>query len=121
MPRPPTPGRFLARTLENSPAPMFALSGKREIVFANRALAQWLGIELEQLIGRRCDYASGANDPLTAACCALCPPPEAFAGQVSDGAVSRLASEHATFERRSASFLHVAGGDRDKGLLLVVL
>src|SRR3954447_16159171 len=98
MPRPPTPTRFLARTFDDSAAPLFALSNKREFVFANRALGQWLGMDAEQLIGRRCDYASAGNDPLTAACCALCPPPEAFTGRVADGAISRLASETAPFE-----------------------
>src|SRR5205823_1087725 len=46
---------------------------------------------------------------------------EAFAGQVSDGAVSRLATEQLSFERRGARFLRIEGNDAESGLLLVVV
>src|SRR5258705_2086339 len=121
MPRPPAPGRFVVRMLDEATAPVFALDGKRQIVFANRALGEWLAIDAEQLLGQRCDYATGGDDPLAAACAALCPPPEAFAGQVIDGSVSRLATGQHAFERRPARFLHIAGNNAEDALLLVLI
>jgi DNA-binding NtrC family response regulator len=121
MPRLPDPGRFVARTLAASPAPLFALDGQRRIVFANQALAVWLGVEADQLLGRRCDFAADPDDSLQAVCGALCPPPEAFAGQVSDGFVSRLAKGELPFQRRGARFIHVASDKPGELLLLVIV
>src|SRR5262245_14366742 len=100
MPRPPAPGRRVVRMLDEATTPIYALDVRRQIVFANQALGQWLGINADQLLGKRCDYTSNGDDPLDAVCAALCPPPEAFAGQISDGAVSRLATDRLSFERR---------------------
>src|SRR6476620_4580078 len=117
MPRPPAPARVLLRTLEEAHAPIFALDARRQIVFANRALADWLAIGAEQLLGRQCDYhAAAGGDPLQAACAALCPPPEAFTGQITDGFISRLAGSHPAngslpFERRRVHFLSLPGQD----------
>src|SRR5689334_22577376 len=127
MPRPPAPARLLLRTLEEAASPIFALNASRQIVFANRALADWLAIDAEGLLGRRCDYhAAAADGPLQAACAALCPPPEAFSGQITDGFVSRLAgSQPATgslpFERRQVRFLSLPGQAAADCLLLVIV
>jgi DNA-binding NtrC family response regulator len=110
------------RLLEESPAPLVALNLQREIVLANRSLGQWLGIDCELLIGRRCDYqAVNAGDELAAICAALCPPPKAFAATTTDGAVSRLASADRPFERRAAKFVRLPGSEPDEGLLLVIV
>jgi transcriptional regulator with AAA-type ATPase domain len=110
------------RLLEESPAPLVALNLKREIVLANGALGEWLGIDAEQLVGRRCDYqAVGGSDELSAVCAALCPPPEAFTGTITDGAVSRLAAGDRPFERRAARFVRLPGSEPDEGLLLVIV
>jgi transcriptional regulator with PAS, ATPase and Fis domain len=120
MPRPPAPGRLIARLLDEAGQPVYALDARRQIVFANRALGDWLGVDPELLIGRQCDYDSaGGENPLAAACAALCPPPEAFAGSVTDGAVSRLASGERPFERRAARFLHLSGNDSSTAILIV--
>jgi transcriptional regulator with PAS, ATPase and Fis domain len=107
--------------LEAAMAPVYALDARRQILFANRALGEWMGIDPEQLLGRRCDYHAGADDPLAAACAGLCPPPEALAGQVIDGSVSRLATATQPFERRGARFLQVAGDKPEDGLLVVLV
>jgi transcriptional regulator with PAS, ATPase and Fis domain len=109
------------RMLQEAGVPVFALDAQRKIVFANAALGQWLGIDAEQLVGRRCDYTSGSEDPLAATCAALCPPPEALADQIVDGSISRLVNGQLPFERRSARFLRIAGPAADKDLLLVVI
>src|SRR4029078_8442286 len=90
--------------------------------FVNRALANWLGIDAQQLLNRRCDYhATAGDDPLQAACAALCPPPQAFTGQITDGFASRLAAADRPFERRRVRFLSLPGHESADGLLLVVL
>ena len=122
MPRPPAPGRLVLRSLEEAAIPVFALDASRQIVFANRALGEWIGIDPQGLVGRRCDYHAPADDDLLqAVCAALCPPPEAFAGQIADGFMSRPATAQQPFERRPARFLHLAGRDAADGLLLVVI
>src|SRR5262245_46775331 len=122
MPRPPAPIRLLLRTLEEAQSPIFALDATRQIIFANRALAEWLAIDAQQLLGRRCDYHAAANeDPLQAACAALCPPPEAFTGQITDGFASRLATADRPFERRSVRFLSLPGSNANDALLLVIV
>src|SRR4051794_28370553 len=120
MPRSPSSGRLLLRAWEEAANPLLALNLKRQIVFANRALGDWLGIDAQQLHGRRCDYHAAADDPLAAVTAGLCPPPEAFAGQITDGSLSRLASDQKTFERRRVRFVQIAGPTADEGLLLVV-
>src|SRR5438105_12844138 len=121
MPRPPAPGRFVVRMLEDSASPIFALDAQRKIVFANRALGDWLGINSKELVGKLCSYAATVDDPVTAACAALCPPPEAFMGEASDGAVSRLASDKLSFERRRARFVFIDEYDAAGKLVLVII
>jgi transcriptional regulator of aromatic amino acid metabolism len=122
MPRPPGPARLVLRLLEEAQAPIFALDSSRQIIFANRALSEWVGLSADQLVSQRCDYhAGGCDAPVAAACAALCPPPEAFSGQVADGFISRLAAGPLAFERRPARFVHIAGGGPGEALLLVVV
>src|SRR5690242_16148172 len=121
MPRPPSPARQLVRLLESAAAPLYALDGRRQIIFANNAVSQWLGIHAEKLIGRRCDFHSGGDDPIAAACAGLCPPPEAFSGEVSDGFVSRLASGDQPFDRRPAHFLRLAVETASDFLLIITV
>lgn len=108
--------------LDQARSPIFALNSNRQIVFVNQALSDWLGLRPDQLLGQRCDYRSaGGEDPVAAACAALCPPPEAFTGHVVDGFISRLAVAEFPFERRAAQFLRIAGSEAGDGLLLTVV
>jgi transcriptional regulator of acetoin/glycerol metabolism len=107
--------------LERASTPILALDARQVIVFANPALQEWLGLTAEQLLGRRCDYRAATDDPIAAACAALCPPPEAFTGQVTAGAVSRLAGPDRPFERRPARFVRISGEQPDESLLLVIV
>src|SRR5262245_12105599 len=122
MPRPPAPVRLLLRTFEEAQSPIFALDSSRQIIFANRALAQWLAVDADQLLGRRCDYhVAAGDDPLQAVCSALCPPPEAFTGQITDGFASRLAAGDRYFERRRVRFLSLPGQNANDTFLLVIV
>jgi len=120
MPRPLSPGRWLLRVLEQSPAPLYALDGQRRIVFVSQSLAEWVGIEAEKLIGLRCDYHTGGDGPLTSAAAALCPPPEALAGAQQTGEVGRPSLGERPAERRSARFLRLAGPAGGEDALLLV-
>src|SRR5207253_2897459 len=81
----------------------------------------WLAIDGEQLLDQRCDYhAAAGDDPRQAACAALCPPPEAFTGQISDGCISRLATGALPFERRRVRFTSLPGNAAADSLLLVI-
>jgi transcriptional regulator with PAS, ATPase and Fis domain len=121
MPRPPAPARLVVRLLEQAREPVFAFSDQRQILFVNEAASRWLGIDAVQLVGRVCNYqAAGGEEPLAAACAAICPPPEAFAGTARDGAISRLAAEQRPFERRGAQFIQLPGQNGSAGMLLAV-
>src|SRR5439155_23204693 len=121
MPRNASSGRLLLRAWAEAATQLLAHDLARQIVFANRALGDWLGVDPGQLHGRRCDCHAASDDPLSAVTAGLCPPPEAFSGQVTDGSISRLASGQQTFERRRVRFVQIAGSAADEGLLLVVV
>ena len=97
----------LSKLCEESPLPIYALDDQRRIVACNRACTEWLGIAAEQLIGQRCDYVAGENSSMeTAAGAALCPPPQAFLGELATGWITWTNAAKA-LERRSATFLPV--------------
>ena len=121
MPRPPSPGRLLLRLLDESAVPVAALGSGRQFVFANRSLGEWLGVDPEQLLERRCDYTSGGDDPLVAAAAAICPPPEAFAGEMEFGWANRPAAGDRPSERRPIRYLRLNGTEVAGSVLLVVI
>lgn len=122
MPRPTSPGRSLLKLLEQAAAPIYALDSRRRIVFANTALGIWLGREIASLIGLRCDYHAGSSEQASSEIgAALCPPPEAFLGQVAEGMVARTPSEQQPHELRPAQFTWLGGGSAGTGVLLVVV
>lgn len=122
MGRPLSPIRALVRALEQTPAPVYVLDEQGRIVFANAALAQWLGLPLDELVGRQCHYHTGSEDPREAACAGLCPPPEAFAGSVLRGIAVRPASEQQPGEQREAAYVRLEGhAGSGAGWLLVVV
>ena len=54
----------VGRMLDASPQPAYLLDEKRRMVYANPALAEWLGVELESLFKLRCDYHSDGGQRL---------------------------------------------------------
>ena len=78
-----TTSRFVSRILDRTATPVYVIGNDYVITYANQACAQWMGIELEQLIGGKCIFASqsqdeGANDELNKRLQGLCPPPAFF-------------------------------------------
>ncbi len=108
MPRTRITATDLARVLNASPQPIYALDDRRAVVFCNRALLEWIGLAAEDLLGRRCAYhsspeATGAD----AAAAGLCPPPGAMAAGETIGTVVSLGPE-GELRRRRARFLSLA-------------
>lgn len=121
MPRPPAPSRLLARLLAETSLPLYAIDDQRRILFANSACCDWLGISADNLVGRQCNFAAGGDDPVAAICGAICPPPEAFAGELVQGEVCRPASSDQALDRRRAVFVRIAGPNaKTVGVLVAV-
>src|SRR4051812_19903582 len=95
----------LAQLFDGSARPIYAIDGSSRIVYCNRALAEWMGLESKRIIGRIVEFHSepGADEkvhsdaPLTD----LCPPPRAIAGEPCPGTISCVASDGRLTHRRA--------------------
>ena len=95
----------MTRLLSSIAAPLYVLDDERRIVYANTACAKWLGVAIEELIGRTCSYhSSPVVETADAVVAGLCPPPEAFAGGRLRGVVS-AAGNNGVPIRRQAEFI----------------
>lgn len=66
----------LSKVLDNTPALAYLLTADFEIQYANKACAEWIGLEHEQMIGQRCVYASSElENEVRNRLQGLCPPP----------------------------------------------
>jgi DNA-binding NtrC family response regulator len=107
----------LTKLLEASSRPIYAVNARRQIVYCNAALADWLGMEPARIVGREVEYhsepesAGGAMPEGVGPLAALCPPPRALAGEPSAGTVSCVGRD-GRLVHRQAEFvpLAVAGG-----------
>jgi DNA-binding NtrC family response regulator len=109
MPRTLKISNSLHQLLDRSSRPVYAIDGRRRIVYCNAALAAWLELDSERVVGRLVEYHSEPPDgdeakrsgqaPLAD----LCPPPRALGGEACTGTIScaarggRLAHRHANF------------------------
>ncbi len=92
---------------------MYAVNVERRVVFCNAALAEWLGLEPEQIVGRIVEYHSEgagtrdgrdeANTPLAD----LCPPPKALRGVSCTGTIACMARD-GRLVHRQAEFVPLA-------------
>lgn len=107
-----SPAGALNRLLQEATCPIYVLDEARQIVFANAALAQWLGVDESHLLGARCDYHSAAGESAEQALAAtLCPPPEAFAENCVRFLLHRPAGTQAAESRfADCTLLSDAGG-----------
>lgn len=111
----------LVHLLAASPLPVYLVDDQRRIVYCNPACGEWVGVDVEQLAGRRCDYHSscspGTPEEIAAG---LCPPPEVFSGRrITAEVACRVAPD--SLVRRRAEFLPL-GRDAVEcsGVLVVV-
>jgi DNA-binding NtrC family response regulator len=109
--------RHLDELLTTSNDPVYVLDDRRKIVYCNRACCLWLGVANDQLLGQRCDYASGeqGEELLTS----LCPPPDAFLGHSMTGRIVGVLGDDETAER-TAHFLPLGSGVQCAGVIVVV-
>jgi len=107
MNQPSPTAASLPALLDASSRPIYAVDARRSIVYANAALAEWLGLAPAQIVGRKVEYHSEATTesgrtrdaagPLTD----LCPPPQALAGASCQGAVGCVARDGRLVHRRA--------------------
>ena len=106
MPRNST-SAALAKLLDQSSRPVYVINAARKIVYCNQALAAWMELDPERIVGRAVEYHSEAagnssskslvETPLSD----LCPPPKVFFGEASGGTISCMASAGRLVHRRA--------------------
>lgn len=109
----------LSRLLATCPTPIYAVDEQRKIIYVNGACTEWLGVEVGDVAGRRCDYhtpAAPEGPPDVVA--GLCPPPEAFLGQRTTMEAARRTAD-GRLSRRRAECLPL--GDSRRGCSGVVV
>jgi DNA-binding NtrC family response regulator len=127
MASPPFALQTLAQLFDHSARPIYAVDAGRQIVYGNAALAQWLGLGSERVVGRYVEYhsesegeeagaaAQGSSGPLAG----LCPPPRALAGEQCVGTVSQVARD-GRLVHRHADFLPLGSTGAPAGVLAVL-
>src|SRR5262245_53049615 len=103
----------LTKLLDGSTRPIYAVNARRQIVYCNAALANWLAMEPARIVGREVEYHSEPEGDVASAAAvqgplsALCPPPAALAGEPSMGTVSCVARD-GRLVHRLAEFVPLA-------------
>jgi DNA-binding NtrC family response regulator len=106
------PRRFakdLLRTLDGVTVPVCLFDEQRILLFANSACGRWVGLPVEDLLGKCASYQATAGLSPEAAVNRLCPPPDAFDGSRVRGLV--YAANNDSMRRRWADFLPLAHED----------
>ncbi len=79
-----TTSRFVTRILDRTATPVYLVSNEYVVNYANQACAQWVGVDLEQLIGAKCVFASQSQgNDLQDRLQGLCPPPSLFEAEIN--------------------------------------
>ncbi len=99
----------LGKLLDAAREPVYVLDHDGSLVYLNPACAAWAGCDVQELLGRRCRYHSSPEvaGP-SAVAAALCPPPQAFQGQVC---TVELASPAEGAAAHTASFFPLGAGE----------
>jgi transcriptional regulator with PAS, ATPase and Fis domain len=119
MPAPRAATTQLARFLDAADQPIYLVDASRRLRFVNRACEAWLGLSAASLLGQECRYHTPCDLPPEArAACALCPPPEAFAG-VQIGAVICVPAADPARAEAQVDFVPLGGGEERAVLALV--
>jgi len=94
--------------------PLYAVDSHRQIIFGNRALVDWLSLDLQKIVGRHVAYHSETAEPLSG----LSPPPATFSGKRCQGTISCLTRE-GRLQHRRAEFLPLDPAS-ETGVLVMV-
>ena len=121
MPRKPSPARLLTRLLDAAATPVYVVDKQRRLVWGNVAFAAWTGRSVEEIAGLKLSYTtSGEVTGPAELASALCPPPEAFDGKLTSGAVAAPGAD-GQLVTRQAQFAWLAGeADVPEGLCVFV-
>jgi DNA-binding NtrC family response regulator len=123
----------LPKLLDRSGRPIYAIDSRRRVVYCNSALAGWLELAPEQIVGRVVEYHSvlpgdaSEKADSKAPLADLCPPPRAFSGDACSGTIScaarggRLAHRQAEFIPIDSANEAASGKNGDAGGVLVLL
>ena len=111
----------LGHMLDRTGRPVYVLDDEGVIVFCNRACRQWLRLESDELLGRRCAYHSSPDvtgpDALAAS---LCPPAGVLAGQEAAASVCGFDEAGRTAYRRVRFVPLGAAGDEVIGVVAIL-
>jgi DNA-binding protein Fis len=113
MPRTSAAGT-LSSLLDRSTRPVYVVDDQRRVIYCNEALAVWLDVARNRIVGRSVEYHSEppsgvSSDRDDSPLAGLCPPPRALDGIPCQGTISamardgRLAHRHADFVPLGAS------------------
>lgn len=109
-----------SRLIDAAAQPIYVVDDEATLRMANFALTEWCGRSAEELQGQACRYHSAApRGSLEAIAAALCPPPEALAGERRRARLGLAAGEQ--LDHRWAEFLPLLSADGAVvGVLVVV-
>ena len=84
----------LVKLLESASQPLYVLDDALAIIYLNEACRNWLGSDADELLGRKCVYASGNElTGLDRTAAGLCPPPAVLEGREVSADVARLSAQ----------------------------
>ncbi len=95
----------IRKLLDAAREPVYLVDGDGTLVFVNPALAEWLGVAADELMGQSCRYHTELATPSAAAIAArLCPPPAVLAGERVTATIGALRFDGTIVERAIDSF-----------------
>lgn len=90
--------------LSNATNPLLLVNGERQVAFANQALADWVGLPIDRIIGRFVEYHSErafeGSEEGSELLSGLCPPPAALAGNHVRGTLASVGRDGRLHHRR---------------------
>lgn len=119
MARPTSPKTVVSRLFDRSRLPIYLVDDSLRIIYGNPACAEWLGIDLDTLIGLKCQYCAEGDDATQTLSGGLCPPPQVFAGERMIAPIAAGIPSNRT--RRHGEFIPLEGDAGDAVGVLVIL
>jgi transcriptional regulator of aromatic amino acid metabolism len=108
----------LLELLNHSSRPVYAIDSRRRIVYCNEALAAWLELEPDRVVGRLVEYHSEPIEEQQGEAAApladLCPPPRALSGEPCSATIS-CAGRDGRLAHRRADFIPLVSTIRHRG------
>ncbi len=108
----------IRKLLDAAREPVYLVDGDGTLVFVNPALAEWLGIAADELMGQSCRYHTELATPSAAAIAArLCPPPAVIAGERVTATIGALRFD-GTIVERAIEFIPFLGEAGEAALVI---